>query len=400
MIENFYNFLKQSISIIIIILLLFTLFLYFKQNSMIYVPILNGIRFPEENPKPYQNPSQLNLNYKEIKIKTKDNFILHGWLIYKKENSPIPTILYFHENAGNIGFRLVFIKSLVDELNMNVIIFGYRGYGKSEGTPSDYGLKLDGYSISSWLFSNNSNNNLNNNNNSNNNLNNNNNNSNLNNNNNNNSNFNNNSNNNNSNLNNNNNNNNNDLNDFDINNYVDKNNIFLFGRSLGGAIAIDVAYHCKLPFKGIIIENTFSSLGDLVDHIFPFIKPFKFFLLKNKFETKKYIEKINYPILFCRSENDELIPKKQMERLYTKALNAKFKEYYEIKNGNHNEGYLFDRIGYFEALKDFIYKCMNDEGNENNNKNENNNNNFNKNINENENKKDENKKKFKKEKEE
>ena len=312
--ENFFQFLKQSFIIFFILVFIFSLYLYFNQNSIIYVPILNGIKFPEENPKPYQNPSQLNLLFKELKVKTKDNLTLFGWLVYKKEKTQLPTILYFHENAGNIGFRLVFIKNLVDELNMNVIIFGYRGYGKSEGNPTDFGLKLDGYSISSWLFSNNNNNS-------------------------------------------------NDINDFDINDYVDKNNIFLFGRSLGGAIAIDVAYHCKLPFKGIIIENTFSSLGDLVDHIFPFIKPFKFFLLKNKFETKKYIEKINYPILFCRSENDELIPKKQMERLYTRAINAKFKEYYEIKNGNHNEGYLYDRIGYFEALKDFINKCMNENNN-------------------------------------
>ena len=55
-----------------------------------------------------------------------------------------------------------------------------------------------------------------------------------------------------------------------------------------------------------------------------------------------------------------------MERLYTRAINAKFKEYYEIKNGNHNEGYLYDRIGYFEALKDFINKCMNENNNNNN----------------------------------
>jgi fermentation-respiration switch protein FrsA (DUF1100 family) len=136
------------------------------------------------------NPSQLNLMYKELKVKTKDNLTLFGWLVYKKEKVQLPTILYFHENAGNIGFRLVFIKKIVDELNMNVIIFGYRGYGKSEGSPTDFGLKLDGYSISSWLFSNN---------------------------------------------------NANDINDFDVNDYVDKNNIFLFGRSLGGAIAIDVA---------------------------------------------------------------------------------------------------------------------------------------------------------------
>ena len=159
--ENFFQFLKQSFIIFFILVFIFSLYLYFNQNSIIYVPILNGIKFPEENPKPYQNPSQLNLLFKELKVKTKDNLTLFGWLVYKKEKTQLPTILYFHENAGNIGFRLVFIKNLVDELNMNVIIFGYRGYGKSEGNPTDFGLKLDGYSISSWLFSNNNSNDIN-----------------------------------------------------------------------------------------------------------------------------------------------------------------------------------------------------------------------------------------------
>ena len=63
------------------------------------------------------------------------------------------------------------------------------------------------------------------------------------------------------------------------------------------------------PFKGIIIENTFTTLGDLVDVMFPFLKRFRKYLLKSKFETNNIIGKIKIPILFCRSENDELIPK-------------------------------------------------------------------------------------------
>ena len=59
------------------------------------IRILNGIKFPEENPKPYQNPSQLNLLFKELKVKTKDNLTLLGWLVYKKEKTQLPTILHF-----------------------------------------------------------------------------------------------------------------------------------------------------------------------------------------------------------------------------------------------------------------------------------------------------------------
>ena len=101
--------------------------------------------------------------------------------------------------------------------------------------------------------------------------------------------------------------------------YVVREQVFLFGRSLGGAIAARVALDMTLPFKGIIIENTFTTLGDLVDVMFPFLKHFRKYLLRSKFETIDIIWKIKRPILFCRSENDELILKIQMDTLYNSA---------------------------------------------------------------------------------
>lgn len=181
---------------------------------------------------------------------------------------------------------------------MNLIIFGYRGYGKSEGTPSEKGLILDGSAISHFVFE-----------------------------------------------------------DEEMGKYVDRDQVFLFGRSLGGAVAACVALDMSLPFKGVIIENTFTSLGDLVDIMFPPLKYIKDFMLKTKFETAKIIGKIKRPILFCRSENDELIPKSQMDTLYNLAKGALFKKYYLIKNGTHNDGFRFDIDGYAEAIKKYINEC-------------------------------------------
>ncbi len=181
---------------------------------------------------------------------------------------------------------------------MNLIIFGYRGYGKSEGTPSEKGLILDGSAISHFVFE-----------------------------------------------------------DEEVGKYVDRDQVFLFGRSLGGAVAACVALDMSLPFKGVIIENTFTSLGDLVDIMFPPLKYIKDFMLKTKFETAKIIGKIKRPILFCRSENDELIPKSQMDTLYNLAKGALFKKYYLIKNGTHNDGFRFDIDGYAEAIKKYINEC-------------------------------------------
>ena len=181
---------------------------------------------------------------------------------------------------------------------MNLIIFGYRGYGKSEGIPSEKGLMLDGLAISHYVFE-----------------------------------------------------------DEEVGKYVDRDQVFLFGRSLGGAVAACVALDMSLPFKGVIIENTFTTLGDLVDIMFPPLKYFKNFLLKTKFETAKIIGKIKRPILFCRSENDELIPKSQMDSLFNLAKRALFKRYYIIKNGTHNDGFRYDIDGYAKAIKDYINEC-------------------------------------------
>ena len=181
---------------------------------------------------------------------------------------------------------------------MNLIIFGYRGYGRSEGTPSEKGLYLDGSAVGHFVFE-----------------------------------------------------------DLEVGKYVDRNQVFLFGRSLGGAVAASVALDKSLPFKGVIIENTFTTLGDLVDIMFPPLKYVRDFLLKSKFETIKIIDKIKRPILFCRSENDELIPKSQMDNLYNMANGASFKQYYVIKNGTHNDGFRYDRDGYANAIKKYINDC-------------------------------------------
>ena len=52
-------------------------------------------------------------------------------------------MIFFHGNAGNIGMRLPNIELIIKKCNSNVLILAYRGFGDSEGTPSEEGLKLD-----------------------------------------------------------------------------------------------------------------------------------------------------------------------------------------------------------------------------------------------------------------
>lgn len=69
--------------------------------------------------------------YEDVSISTKDGLKLAGWFIKQKNPIQHETIIFFHENAGNIGNRLGFLEQIYIELEVNILIVGYRGYGHS-----------------------------------------------------------------------------------------------------------------------------------------------------------------------------------------------------------------------------------------------------------------------------
>ena len=93
-------------------------------------------------------PSDYGLAYEDASFLSSDGIRLHGWFIPGEEDV---TWLWFHGNAGNISNRLDNLKRLHDELGVNVLIFDYRGYGASEGSPSEEGLYLDAEAALSYL---------------------------------------------------------------------------------------------------------------------------------------------------------------------------------------------------------------------------------------------------------
>jgi fermentation-respiration switch protein FrsA (DUF1100 family) len=108
-------------------------FLYFTQDGMLYLPDLPS-RQLEATPK------TIGLDYREVWIETEDEETLHGW--YVPTVDARATVLFFHGNAGNISHRLTSL-SQMNSLGLNVLIFDYRGYGKSSGKPSEEGLYRD-----------------------------------------------------------------------------------------------------------------------------------------------------------------------------------------------------------------------------------------------------------------
>ncbi len=87
-------------------------------------------------------PDEWGMPYEEIYFTTDDGLRLHGWLI-PGTGSPI-TLLWFHGNAGNVSHRLENIKLRRDRLGINILIFDYREYGRSEGRVSEEGTYRDG----------------------------------------------------------------------------------------------------------------------------------------------------------------------------------------------------------------------------------------------------------------
>jgi hypothetical protein len=85
-------------------------------------------------------PADDNLPYEDVTLVTADGLKLHAWHVPAKDAAG--TVLFCHGNAGNVSHRIETI-SVLHELGMNVLVFDYRGYGKSEGRPTEAGTYLD-----------------------------------------------------------------------------------------------------------------------------------------------------------------------------------------------------------------------------------------------------------------
>ena len=116
------------------------LYAYFGQAGMLYLPNLPSRELSA-------TPQAIGLRYENIWLRTEDGVRLHGW--YIPAASARGTVLFFHGNAGNISHRLDSIR-IFNSLRLSVFIFDYRGYGQSEGRPSERGTQRDALAV--WRF--------------------------------------------------------------------------------------------------------------------------------------------------------------------------------------------------------------------------------------------------------
>lgn len=210
-------------------------------------------------------------------------------------------MVFFCGNAGNPTHRFTNVERVVDWVGVNVLLVGYRGYGRGTGNPTQEGLETDGKAALDWL-----------------------------------------------------------LEAAPASEQhpawdpsFDRDNIFVFGRSLGGAVAVSLASDPRYGglFRGLILENTFTSIPDMVDVVFPIFKPLKF-LCTEIWPSSQRIPSVQHPILFLSSSKDELVPPAHLERLFELADQASFKRLVKFTHGEHMNLWTFP--GYYQYLREFI----------------------------------------------
>lgn len=116
---------------------LLVVLMYFMQDYLVYFPT----RVVPTT------PADLDLEYDDVYLTTADQIRVHGWWI--PADSAQATVIVCHGNGGNIGHRLETIR-IFRQLALNVFIFDYRGYGQSEGKPTEEGTYRD--AAAAWQF--------------------------------------------------------------------------------------------------------------------------------------------------------------------------------------------------------------------------------------------------------
>lgn len=250
-------------------------FVYVRQASMIYYPVREI----------FNTPGDIGLNFEEVTLKTKDGVTISAWYIPARHERGV--VLFCHGNAGNISHRLNSIR-IFHDLKLSVFIFDYRGYGRSEGSPTEEGTYLDAESVWDYLVK---------------------------------------------------------------IKHISPEKIILFGRSLGSAVAAEIALNHKAG--ALIIESGFTSIPDLGRKFFPYL-PVRL-ITRHHYSTLDKVNKIGIPKLFIHSSQDEVIPFEHGVSLFEKSSEPK--EFLRI-TGDHNEGFLISGRAYIEGLNGFISKYL------------------------------------------
>lgn len=153
--------------------------------------------------------------------------------------------------------------------------------------------------------------------------------------------------------------------------HVDRTRIFAFGRSLGGAVTFHLAQYSrtvgiKYPLAGILVENTFTSISNMVDHVMPFVAPIKGLVLRIGWDSASAVPKLgDMPVMLLAGAKDTLVPHSHMQELfrlckrtYSKAADddddGDLVKMHVVEDGTHNETWAKGGKEYWRAIQNFF----------------------------------------------
>ncbi len=191
-------------------------------------------------------------------------------------------VLFFHGNGGNISHRIEKIHLLFYP-EISLLMIDYRGYGRSHGKPSEKACYRN--ALTSWEY-------------------------------------------------------------LVRSRHFDPKQIVLFGESLGGAVAIDLA--SKKNVGAVILESTFPNIGMVANRFVPGIS----ILLKKKFDSLSKISSVHVPLLQLHGDEDDLVPHALGRKLFEAANEPKV--FYTIKGAQHNDTYTVGGETYVQTIHQFM----------------------------------------------
>lgn len=216
----------------------------------------------------------------DIQLRAADGTRLHARYVERQGADRL--LLYFHGNAGNLADRSDLLE-IFGDFGTHVLALEYRGYGQSEGEPSERGIYQDAMAAYEWAVA-----------------------------------------------------------------RVQPRNVILFGESLGGGPACELA--SKREVGGLILLSTFTSIADMAARQFPWL-PVRW-MVRTKFDNAAKIGKVSAPKLFVHSKTDEVVPFDMSERLFEAASQPKMSLW--LDKGGHNETFYFHRSTLAAKVRSFL----------------------------------------------
>ncbi len=202
-----------------------------------------------------------------------------------------PTVLFFHGNAQSV-FEWALVQQELAPLECGLLLIDYPGYGKSSGSPSEAGLFAAGRASLSWLA--------------------------------------------------------------DQQN-TPASDVILFGKSLGGPVAVEVAQ--QVTVKGVVLESTFRSFPSAVSRVIPLL-PADSLIQTERFEVISKVATIGAPLLVIHGTTDQLIPCEEGRQLYERA--AEPKQLYLVEGAGHNDVSLVAQSEYAARLRRWLDEVSSD----------------------------------------